>query len=42
MTEREELKLEILESLLDRFEGTHPDYYLEIIDEEIDMIKYGI
>ena len=42
MTEYEEIKLEILEALLERLEGSHPDYYLDIIDEEIDIIKYGI
>ena len=42
MTEREKIKIEILNELLKDIEAIHPEYISEHIEEQIDIIKHGI
>ena len=42
MTPHEQIKLAVLEELLDNVKAMYPEYIVEYIREQISQIKYGI
>lgn len=42
MTPHEQIKLAVLEELLDNIKAMYPEYIVEYIREQISQIKHGI
>ena len=42
MTKEEEIQVKTLEGVIEDIKQIHPEYIIEFLKEEIDIIKHGI
>ena len=42
MTEIQQIQIEVLEGLIEDIQAMHPEYIVDFIKEQIDIIKHGI
>jgi predicted metallopeptidase len=42
MTEEEQIQVKTLEDVIEDIKGMNPEYIIEFLKEQIDMIKHGI
>ena len=42
MTEEEQIQIKTLEGVIEDIQGMNPEYIIEFLKEQIDIIKHGI
>ena len=42
MTAREQIQIKTIEGIIEDVQGMSPEYIVEFLEEQIDIIKYGI